>query len=280
MRASLRRGNGTSHPPAGSPPRLAPNTMPFLLKALLLFVAGGVAGIINSMAGGGILVSFPALVFSGASAIGATATSKLAVLMGGLGSLWSYRREFATQKRWAWRFGPPSLLGGLSGAVLLLYTGEARFREIVPYLILFAAALFILQPTVSKWLQIEADAIQRSRFSLVPALFFQFCVGLYAGYFGAGIGILMLAALGILGQKNIHEMNSLKVLLGSLMNGMAAVYFAIQGNILWTDALVMAAGALAGGYAGPKLARRLGPAAVRTFVSMVGLGIGIYFLLQ
>ena len=254
--------------------------MPFLFKALLLFVAGGVAGIINSMAGGGILVSFPALVFSGAPAIDATATSKFALLMGGLASLWSYRREFATQKRWAWRFGPPSLLGGLMGAVLLLYTGEARFREIVPYLILFATSLFILQPTISKWLQIEADAIQRSRFSLALALFFQFCVGLYAGYFGAGIGILMLAALGILGQKNIHEMNSLKVLLGSLMNGMAAVYFAIQSNILWPEALVMTAGALAGGYAGPKLARRLGPATVRTFVSIVGLGIGFYFLLQ
>ncbi len=254
--------------------------MPFAIQALIFFAAGGVAGIINSMAGGGILVSFPALVFSGATAINATATSKLSLLVGGMGSLWSYRREFASQQMWAWRFGPPSLLGGLFGAILLLYTGEASFRSIVPYLILFATALFILQPAISKWLQIEADTIQRSRFGLTLALFFQFCVGLYAGYFGAGIGILMLAALGILGQKNIHEMNSLKVLLGSLMNGMAAVYFGIQGNILWTEALVMAGGALAGGYLGPKLARRLGPAAVRTFVSIVGLGIGLYFLLQ
>ncbi|MCH8269333.1 MAG: sulfite exporter TauE/SafE family protein [Acidobacteria bacterium] len=254
--------------------------MPFAIQALIFFVAGGVAGIINSMAGGGILVSFPALVFSGASAINAAATSKFSLLVGGMGSLWSYRHEFATQKRWAWRFAPPSLLGGLFGAILLLYTGEARFRSIVPYLILFATALFILQPAVSRWLQIEADTIQHSRFGFTLALFFQFCVGLYAGYFGAGIGILMLAALGILGQKNIHEMNSLKVLLGSLMNGMAAVYFGIQGNILWPEALVVAAGALAGGYLGPKLARRLGPAAVRTFVSIVGLGIGLYFLLQ
>lgn len=254
--------------------------MPFVLKALLLFVAGGIAGMINSVAGGGTLVSFPALVFSGAPAIIANATNTVALLPGLFGSLWSYRREFASQKRCAWRFGLPSLLGGLLGAILLLHTGEANFKAIVPYLILFATILFTFQPTVSRWLRIEAEAMQQSRYGLIAALLFQFCVGIYGGYFGAGIGILMLAALGVLGQSDIHAMNSLKVLLALLMNGVAAIYFVASGSILWMDALLMAGGALVGGYGGAELARKLGARVVRGFVSTVGFAIGLYFLFQ
>lgn len=233
---------------------------------------------INAVAGGGTLISFPALVFSGATAIGANATSTVALLLGTSASLWSYRQELASQKRWGWRFAPASLLGGLLGAILLLHTGEAHFRAIVPYLILFAAILFTFQATVSRWLQIEAQAIEQSRYGLAAAIFFQFCVSIYGGYFGAGLGILMLAALGVLGQSNIHEMNSLKVLLGLLINSVAALYFISSGSILWGEALFVAAGALAGGYAGPHLARRVGAKPVRGFVSVAGFGIGFYFL--
>lgn len=251
-----------------------------VLKTGVLFAAAAVAGIINSVAGGGTLVSFPALVFCGVPTVLANATSTVALLPGAASSLWAYRRQFAVQKRWAWRLGLPSLLGGLLGAVLLLKTGEVRFKALVPYLILFATVLFTFQPSVSRWLRLEAEVFQRSHHGVVFALAFQFCVAIYGGYFGAGIGILMLAALGVLGQNNIHEMNALKVLLALLINAIAAFYFVGAGSVLWTEALTMAAGALAGGYAGARLALRLGPPLVRAFVSTVGFFVAFYFLLR
>lgn len=250
------------------------------LKSLFLFFAAAVAGMINSVAGGGTLVSFPALVLGGAPAINANATSTVALLPGAMSSLWAYRRQLAVQRSWAWRLAAPSLAGGLLGAVLLLQTGEARFRAMMPYLILFAAFLFTFQPAVSRWLKLEAQAVYRSRYGALLALLFQFLVAVYGGYFGAGIGILMLAALAILGQHNIHEMNSLKVLLALLINAIAALYFVSAGSVLWTDALIMALGALVGGYLGARLALRLGAGVVRAFVSVVGFAIGFYFLLR
>ncbi len=254
--------------------------MDFVLKPLILFLAGGLAGVINSVAGGGTLISFPLLVFSGAPAIVANATSTVGLLFGTSAALWSYRRELRAQTRWAWRFAPSSLLGGLTGAVLLLETGEAHFRAIVPYLILFAACLFTFQATVSRWLQFEAQTIERSRHGIAAAIFVQFCLAIYGGYFGAGLGILMLATLGVLGQSNIYEMNSLKVLMGTCINSVAAIYFIASGSILWTEMVILAAGALTGGYLGPHLARRVGARVVRGFVSAVGFAIGIYFLIR
>lgn len=254
--------------------------MSFLLKALILFLAGAIAGVINSVAGGGTLISFPALMFSGAPAVSANATNALALMPGLVGSLWSYRRELGAQRRWVWRFTPVSLLGGLLGGVLLLQTGEGHFRVLVPYLILFAAALFTFHNPISRWLEIEAHTIEQSRHGLAAAIVFQFLVSVYGGYFGAGIGILMLAALGILGQTRIHQMNALKVLLSLLINGAAAIYFIASGAILWTETVIVGAGALAGGYAGPLLARKVGEKPVRVFVSVAGFAIGLYFLFQ
>jgi len=254
--------------------------MPFLPSALILFFVGIVAGIINSVAGGGTLLSFPTLILIGLPGIIANATSTVALQVGTVASFLSYRREFASQKRWAWRFGPPSALGGLIGAILLLHTGESLFRHIVPYLILFATILFTLQPVVSRWLQIEAQAAENSRFGLAAAIAFQFCVGVYGGYFGAGIGILMLAALAILGHVDIHEMNALKVLLSSLINGVAVLYFIANRSVVWPYAIVLALGAVTGGYSGPIMARRVGARIVRGFVTFVGFAIGIYFLVR
>ncbi|MBI2817672.1 MAG: sulfite exporter TauE/SafE family protein [Acidobacteria bacterium] len=254
--------------------------MPFALKALILFVVGIVAGVVNSVAGGGTLLSFPTLIFTGVPAIIANATNTIALQAGTIASFVSYRREFASQKKLAWLLAPPSLIGGLVGAVLLLNTSEAYFRHIIPYLILFATVLFTFQPFVSRLLQLEAQAAAKSKHARMATAFFVFCVGIYGGYFGAGIGILMLAALGLIVHGDIHEMNSLKVLLSSLMNGIAAIYFIANGSVLWPDAIVLAAGALGGGYTGPILARRVGPKAVRAFVTFVGFAIGLYFLVQ
>ena len=252
--------------------------MPLLLKALLLFFAGLIAGVVNAIVGGGTLITFPTLIFLGLPAIVANATNTVGVLPGITSSLWAYRRELAPQTRWLWRFVPPSVIGGLLGAYILLHTGEARFREFVPYLILFATLLFTFSGPISRWLQIEAHMIERSRHAVAAAIAFQFCVAVYGGYFGAGIGILMLAALAMLGQKDIHEMNALRVSLGVTTNAVAAVYFIASGLISWTEAAVLAAGTLAGGYAGPYIARAIGQKAVRVSVSVVGFAVGIYFL--
>ena len=253
--------------------------MTFLAEAALLIVAGAVAGVMNALAGGGPLIPFRALMFAGLPAIAANATNTVALLSGVGSSIWSYRRELETQKKWAWRFAGPSLAGGLAGALLLLNTGEAQFRALIPYLILFAATLFTFQGPVLRLLDIEAHAIERSRYGLAAALLFQFAVAVYGGYFGAGIGILMLAALGILGHRDVHAMNSVKVVQAFLINVVAAAWFIFNGKVYWTEALLIAVGSGLGGVAGPWLGRRVGPRVVRGFVSVVGFAIGLYFLL-
>lgn len=234
----------------------------------------------NALAGGGTLLTFPALVFAGLPAVAANATSTVALLTGIGGSIWGYRRELVTQKKWALRYAGPSLLGGIAGALLLLNTGEALFRAFVPYLILFAAVLFTFQRPILRLLEIEAHAIERSRHGLALALLFQFGVAVYGGYFGAGIGILMLAALGVLGHGDIHQMNSLKVLQAFLINVVAALIFIVSGKIFWSQALMVACGSVVGGALGPSLGRRVGPRPVRVFVSAIGFSIGLYFLLR
>ena len=253
--------------------------MSFSTEPLLLFLVGVLAGLINAVAGGGTLVTFPALIFYGLPAINANATNTVGVVPGIIASLWGYRRELATQSRWVWRFAIPSLVGGGLGAFLLLRTDEAVFRGFVPYLILFATLLFTFSGRISRWLQIETHAVERSSRTVAVAIGFVFCVAIYGGYFGAGIGILLLAALGVLGLKNIHEMNALRVCLGTIMNAVAAVYFIFGGLIFWTEAGLLAAGTISGGYVGPYVARAVGVRTVRVFVSITGFASGIYFLI-
>jgi uncharacterized membrane protein YfcA len=238
------------------------------------------AGLINAVAGGGTLITFPALIFYGLPSVEANATNTVGVVPGIISSLWGYRRELLTQTRWVWRFTISSLTGGAIGAYLLLHTGEARFREFVPYLILFATFLFTFSGQVTRWLQVEAHAVEKSRHAVVIAVVFQFFVAIYGGYFGAGIGIFMLAALSVLGLKDIHEMNALRISLGVMLNAVAAIYFIANGLIYWTEAGLLAAGTITGGYAGPYVARAIGVNTVRVFVSLTGFISGIYFLIR
>ena len=164
------------------------------LEPLSLLLAGVVAGLINAVAGGGTLLTFPALIFYGLPAVNANATNTVGVVPGIVSSLWGYRRELAIQKRWVWRFAIPSFLGGGLGAFLLLRTDETVFRGFVPYLILFATLLFTFSGRISRRFQIEDPAVARSSRTLAIAIGFVFCVAIYGGYFGAGIGILLLAA--------------------------------------------------------------------------------------
>ena len=259
-------------------------TLPHLL-ALLGSSLG--AGLMNAMAGGGTILTFPVLLLLGESAITANATSTVALLPGAVGSMFGYRREIATHRDWLRTLALPSILGGAAGSVLLLRTPESAFRRLAPVLILFATVLFMFQGMVARWMArreaaAKPEAASRTEVPRAPegafpagrllaASVFQLAVAVYGGYFGAGIGILMLAVLGFLGLSDIHAMNGLKNFFGMCINGVAALYFISRGAVNWPAALVMAVGALAGGYSGARLARRMGRDKARGAVIFIGL---------
>jgi hypothetical protein len=250
-----------------------------LWQETVVFVAAFAAGMINSVAGGGTLLSFPALVWLGRDPVIANATSTVALWPGSFGGLVGFRRELRDSRRWALWLGIPSLAGGVLGAFLLLRTPSSTFSLIVPYLILGATLLMAAQEQITKKLQLS----NRGRPSTAwwaGALFFQFLVGVYGGYFGAGIGILMLAALGLLGMTDIHEMNGLKNLFALFINGVAALYFIVSGAVIWIDVLVMAVAATAGGYFGAGIARRMGRRFVRRLVIFIGLAMAVSLLFR
>jgi uncharacterized membrane protein YfcA len=250
---------------------------------LLLFLAALAAGAVNSVAGGGTLLTFPALLSAGVPAVAANATSTVALVPGSLSAYWGYRAEMGRSRRYLLWLGLPSLAGGVLGAYLVLKAGDALFRELVPWLILSATVLFIVQEPIRQWLarrSAQGPATGERAGSLPAVIAFQFLVALYGGFFGAGIGILMLAALGFLGLSDIHRMNGLKNFAAVCINGVAAVTFIVGHRVHWKIALLMAAGAIAGGYGGAGLARRLGQRNVRRIVIAIGLLIGLYMLFR
>jgi len=241
-------------------------------QGVVLFVAAATAGAINAVAGGGTMVTFPALLWCGLGERLANTTSSVALWPGSVGGMWGFRRELRRGGRWLFLL-VPSFVGGGAGAGLLLYTPPQIFRLIVPYLILFATILFMLQEPISHALQLREIKGPPSR-QLVSAIFlFQLVIAVYGAYFGAGIGILMLSALSLLRIGDIHLMNALKTLLAACINGMAAIFFIVMSQVDWPRALVMLAGSLVGGYGGASFARRLRQRTVRWIV--IGIGFVI-----
>ncbi|MET0645873.1 MAG: sulfite exporter TauE/SafE family protein [Pyrinomonadaceae bacterium] len=247
-----------------------------LWQEVVVAAAAFAAGMINSMAGGGTLVSFPALLWVGRDPVLANATSTVALWPASLAGAYGFRSELKGGTRTFLLFAAPSLLGGVLGAVLLLRTPSETFGRLVPFLILFATLLLAAQEPISRRLRAGREEGQEpTRAWWAGALVFQFLVGVYGGYFGAGIGILMLAALGLLGFDDIHRMNALKNLLAICINGVAAVCFVVWGAVIWSDVLVMTLAAVAGGYSGARLAYRLGRRFVRVAVILIGLAMSV-----
>jgi len=250
------------------------------LKLLSVVLISAIAGVVNAIAGGGTLLTFPALIGLGIPPLVANATSTVAIWPGTLGSIWGYRSELSGAGRWAAGFAVPSLLGGALGAALLLRTPAARFNALVPFLVLGATALFIIRGPLMRWMRRGAPATDDLELTshLPPAgvLGAQFVVGVYGGYFGAGIGILMLAVLGFIGLSNIHRMNGLKNWGGLCMNAVAAVMFAFSALVNWPVALSMAVGSVAGGYFGSRGAQHVPQRVVRAAVIVIGLASGVW----
>jgi len=239
------------------------------------------AGAINSVAGGGTLLSFPAALASGMPAVIANATNAVAMTPGSLAAGWAYRRFLGEKARLAVWLLFPAAMGATLGAIILRHTRPSLFEAIVPWLILGATLVILLQQlglTVRAGASSRPPAHESRRLALI--MFFQFLVGIYAGYFGGAMGIIMLAYLSLLGGMEIHQMNAIKNLLAALMNGVASVYFIACGMVDFRGALLMTVGAVAGGFIGARIARRVQPRVVRWAVIVIGLSLTATFAIR
>jgi uncharacterized membrane protein YfcA len=263
---------------------------PLQLVVVALAAAAGAAA--NSVGGGGSLITFPALVGLGVPPIAANATSTAALWPGSLSSMVGYRGALRGAAPWARRFALPNLAGGVAGALLLLATPAERFSRLVPWLVLAATALFVLQrPLLAALLRRRVrrgggapvppePAADPLRPPALPALAAQFAIAVYGGYFGAGAGIVTLASLGLMGLTDIHQMNGLKNWSAVCFNAAAIGLFAVSGVVVWPIAAAMSAGSLAGGYLAAGLAQRVPPAVVRAAVAVIGLGATAWLFAQ
>jgi len=252
-----------------------------LLGGFGLFLAATVAGAVNSVAGGGSLISFPALLAAGQPAILANATNTAALWPGSIASAVAYGRQTSLYRGLLPALLVPSIAGGLLGAFVLVSTPPDLFDRVVPFLVLFATLLFAARGRISHWTGQSPGAGEHvTRAGRVWGFLFQLLVATYGGYFGAGIGILMLASLGLMGLRDIHRMNALKTILGALINVIAFVFFAAKGLVVWPLAALMASGAIAGGYVGARTAMRVDPRWVGRFVIAVGLAVSVWLFVS
>jgi uncharacterized membrane protein YfcA len=267
--------------------------MPEPLPLALLCLSAFLAGAINALAGGGTLLTFPSLVAAlmrgglpvDEAKLAANVTSTVALVPGSLAGAWGYRRELADARPWLARLLLPSLIGGLVGSLLLVRLSSKVFAVVVPWLLLTASLLFLAEPALNRLLSRGDDdpapaGAPSSTAVQIAIIAFQFLVGVYGGYFGAGIGILTLSALGLMGLADIHRMNAVKTILAAAINAVSVVVFVADGRIWWGLGLPMAVAAIAGGYTAARVGRRLPPALVRALVVAVGFGLALYTFLE
>ncbi|MEX2173256.1 MAG: sulfite exporter TauE/SafE family protein [Pirellulaceae bacterium] len=275
--------------PEGSP-------LDYLWLCLSAFLAGGV----NALAGGGTLLTFPTLIGILAAQFGpaaagvlANGTSTTALVPASLGSAWAFRRELFHLRRFLVWLLPPSLVGAALGTLLVTRLDPDYFNRLIPWLILGAALLFAVQPYLmprgkradpSDAEPSDAEICDAdtpiSRRSLAGMIGLQFLISVYGGYFGAGIGILMLSGLGMMGLSNIHQMNGLKAVLGTAINAVAVVIFLLDGKIVWPYALAMMATSLVGGFVAAHYSRRVQGKYIRWLVIAIGLCLAAYYFSQ
>lgn len=251
---------------------------------LILCPAAAIGGAINSIAGGGTLVTFPALMWAmgnvPGAAIIANATNTVALCPGAFSGSWGYRRELKDLREWIRWLAIPSLLGGAAGSLIVVMAPESSFKAMVPWLIGLATLLFILQPKLTPQRPLEVSLASRSaKWQWIVGVL-QLVIGVYGGYFGAGIGILMLSSLSLLNLGNIHQVNGLKTVLAGLINGVSVIVFVWQQKVDWRFALPMIASAMLGGWLGASWARKLDKKVVRRLVITIGLILTVWYFGQ
>jgi uncharacterized membrane protein YfcA len=256
------------------------------LEYAIIGSAALAAGGVNALAGGGTLITFPTLIALGIPAVAANVTNTVALCPGYLGATLAQSQDLRGQKLRVWFCAPAAVIGGVLGGILLLYTGERVFRELVPFLILLASALLALQEPLRRWLsrrQTRGDTAReqapRKRSGIAVAL----PVGLaavYGGYFGAGLSVIILAVLALILHDTLTRLNALKQSIAFSANIAAALFFVFSGKVVWPVALVMATGALIGGALGGRLAGRVKPVTLRRIVVIVGVAVAIVYFLR
>ena len=249
------------------------------LDLLLAALAALAAGAVNALAGGGTLISFPALTFLGVPAVAANVTNTVALCPGYFGGTLAQRADLGGQGKRLLMILPAALTGGIAGGYLLLITGEKLFTNLIPYLILLASALLAVQEPVRAWLKRRMGETHSARLESLT----WFPAGLasvYGGYFGAGLGVMLLSALGLTLNDNLTRINALKQATSAMVNIAAAIYFLFSGQVVWTLALVMAVGALIGGVLGGKLAGKINPSTLQWTVVLIGVVISIIYFIR
>jgi hypothetical protein len=254
-----------------------------IAHAGLLFSAAVVAGAINSVAGGGSFVSFPALLFAGIPPVNANATNTVALWPGQVASIGAYRGEL---EKLPWRRITPLLvtgvLGGIFGAWVLLRTPKKTFMLLVPWLLLIATLIFMFSGRITLWVRRRtSEQHQKEEFATGRGILIQIFIAFYIGYFGAGAGILILAMLALLGMDQIHTMNALKALLTTVSNGVAMLMFVVSHAVYWPETILMIVGSTLGGYFGAHFAQKTSPENVRRIVIAIGFILtGYFFAIQ
>lgn len=245
------------------------------MTLVFLVLSAFFAGLINAIAGGGSFLTFPALIAAGIPAVAANATSTVALLPGTFASTASYRNQVRDVPGLSmWSLLGVSLLGGIAGSVLLLKTPEHAFVALAPWLLVFATLIFAFGRQISKYLK------ARVHIGAIAVLAMQGLIAIYGGYFGGGIGIMMLAALSLYGLTNVNAMNAVKTMLGGTLNGIAALIFVVSGLIHWHEAVVMAIASTAGGYFGAAVAQRVDQRIVRGAVIAIACSMTAYLFIH
>ncbi len=220
------------------------------------------------------MLTFPSLLPL-ISPVAANATSTMALLPGSLAAGLGYRKELQQCRKTLLLLWPPSLIGGIIGSILLIRVPEKVFASLVPWLLITASVLLMIQRPLLRYLGAHLQT-KPGRGTVAGVFFFQLLIGIYGGYFGAGIGILMLSSLAFVGIPDIHQMNAVKSVLAATMNGVSAVILAYAGVVRWDYAIIMAIAAVVGGYAGARIGRRMRADYVRALVVAIGFAVAIY----
>jgi len=250
------------------------------IEYILIALAALAAGMVNALAGGGTLITFPMLTAIGVPAVAANVTNTVALCPGYLGATFAQLKDLRGQKNRLWLALPASVIGGIIGGILLLNTGEKLFRSMVPFLILLASALLAIQDPLRRWLTQRATQRGDGNTSETWAALPIGLAAVYGGYFGAGLSVIVLAVLGLLLNDNLTRLNALKQVVAFSVNIAAAIFFVFSGQVVWVAALVMAVGALVGGVLGGRLAGRIQPTTLRWIVVTIGIIVSVIYLVR
>jgi len=249
-----------------------------VVEHIMIGLAAVAGGLVNALAGGGTLITFPMLTAVGIPPVVANITNTVALCPGYIGGTLAQRKDLEGQKRRMWLLLPTGMAGGIAGGILLLYTSENLFRKLIPWLILTATVLLAVQDRMRNWVMARMSDAGHRHLNEAWSMALIFPAAVYGGYFGAGLGVMMLAVLGLVLEDSLTRLNALKQSLSFSINIAAALFFLFSGKVLWTAAAVMAVGALAGGVLGGRMAGRIKPVMLRWIVISIGLLVaGVYF---